>query len=126
MAEPKLTILNRYNLTATPEDFEHAIQSLASRVERQGHPGVLSYRFFVNAADMSARAVIDYSDANAWIGHHDIAMGWDEMKLLHSVAELAEVTFLGPLTPQIEKWIASSSLTAVIRHGNEYAAGFRR
>lgn len=30
------------------------------RVEAEGRPGILSYRFFVNASERTARGVIDY------------------------------------------------------------------
>ncbi len=126
MSEAGLTILNRYRLTGSAEAFEAAIERLATRVEAEGHPGVLSYRFFVNPAEASARAVIDYDSPAAWVGHHNIAMGWPEMAALHAVATLDEVIFLGPLTPEIERWIAGSTLTARIRHGYRFASGFRR
>lgn len=126
MSGPRLTILNLYTLTGSADDFRAAIERLASRVRDQGHPGVLSYRFFVNEAEKTARAVIDYENAAAWIGHHDIAMGWSEMSGLHRVATLSEVTFLGLLTPEIQNWIDNSKLTARIHHGNNFAAGFQR
>ncbi len=126
MSETRLTVLNLYSLKGTGAQFEAAIKRLAARVEREGHPGVLSYRFFVNDSEKSARAVIDYENAEAWIGHHDIAMGWPEMVGLHAVATLSEVTFLGLLTPEIKNWIENSALTAKINSGNAFAAGFRR
>jgi hypothetical protein len=124
MILPGLTILNLYRLTGTVEDFNAAIKRLAARVSDQGHPGVLSYRFFVNGAEKTARAVIDYEDSAAWIGHHDIAMAWPEMAGLHAVASLSEVTFLGPLTPDIQSWIDNSKLTARIHHGNSLSLAF--
>lgn len=126
MLDNRLIVINLYELLATPEDFALAIRALASRVEAEGDPGVLSYRFFTNADEGRARGVIEYQDSDAWIGHHDIAMGWPEMTALHSVARLAEVVFLGPLTPAIRAWIDGSSLTARIRSGNGFAGGFRR
>lgn len=126
MSEPGLTILNLYTLIGSADDFRAAIERLADRVREEGHPGVLSYRFFVNETVNTARAVIDYENASAWIGHHDIAMGWPEMAGLHGVATLSEVTFLGALTPEIQSWIDNSKLTARIRHGNSFAAGFQR
>lgn len=48
------------------------------------------------------------------------------MSGLHGVATLSEVTFLGPLTPEIQIWIDNSKLTARIHHGNSFAAGFQR
>jgi hypothetical protein len=42
--------LNLYAMKRTPADFVRAVDALAKRVEAEGHPGVLSYRFFVNAA----------------------------------------------------------------------------
>jgi hypothetical protein len=126
MSETSLTVLNLYELTGTAEEFKAAIARLAARVGDEGHPGILSYRFFVNPAENSARAVIDYESPAAWIGHHDLAMAWPETADLHAVAELTEVTFLGPLTSEIESWIASSTLTARILDGNSFAAGFQR
>jgi hypothetical protein len=121
-----LTILNVYRLTGSADAFREAIGRLADRVEREGHPGVRGYRFFVNDDDGVARAVIDYDGPDAWLGHHDIAMGWPEMAALHGVATLSEITFLGPLTPEIEAWIASSTLTARISGGYRFASGFQR
>ena len=126
MIDNRLTILNLYELKGTPEDFEIAVGALARRVKAEGHPGVLSYRFFVNASERTARGVVDYKDPDAWIGHHDIAMGWPEMTALHAAATLAEVIFLGPLTSEIQAWIASSALTARVRNGNLFAGGFQR
>jgi len=126
MDELNLTILNRYDLLAPSKEFEAAIGALASRVYREGHSGVLSYRFFVNANDQDARAVIEYADADAWIGHHETSMNWKEMKNLHAAAKLVEVTFLGHVTAEIRSWISNSSLTATVLEGNDYVAGFRR
>jgi len=126
MTTPQLTVLNLYRLKASAKAFTDAITALAGRVEREGEQGVLSYRFWVNEADGTARAVIDYATSQAWIGHHDIAMGWPEMQALHTVAGLEEVTFLGSLTPEIRTWLVGSSLTAKVRDGFAPAAGFRR
>ncbi|WP_034883210.1 hypothetical protein M728_000143 [Ensifer sp. WSM1721] len=126
MIDNRLTILNLYELKRMPKDFEVAVGALAKRVEAEGHPGVLSYRFFVNASDRTARGVIDYKNPDAWIGHHDIAMRWPEMSALHATATLAEVIFLGPLTSEIQAWIESSALTARVLSGNTFAGGFQR
>ncbi len=109
MIDNRLTILNLYELRGTPDDFEIAVRALTRRVEAEGHPNVLPYRFFVNASERTARGVIDYKDPDAWIGHHDIAMNWPEMTALHAAATLAEVIFLGPLTADIQTWIESSA-----------------
>jgi hypothetical protein len=126
VSETSLTILNLYRLTGTPEAFTAAVARLASRVEAEGERGVLAYRFYVDDREGSGHAVIDYASATAWLGHHEIAMGWPEMAALHAVAELVEVTFLGVLTPEIRTWIDNSALTARIRHGSRFAAGFQR
>ena len=126
LPEPGLTILNTYSLTGSAGAFTAAITALAGRVEAEGHPGVLSYRFFVHKSDAVARAVIDYADPSAWIGHHDRSMVWPEMQALHAVAQLRKVTFLGTVTPEIEKWLSGSGLTAEIAFGFVEAAGFRR
>ena len=126
MSDTHLTVLNLYRLKGTAAQFQAAITLLADRVQREGHRGIQSYQFYVNGDENTARAVIDYENAAAWIGHHDIAMGWPEMQGLHAVASLADVTFLGPLTPEIRRWIENSSLTATLNSGNAHAAGFRR
>lgn len=126
MTTQQLTVLNLYRLKASAASFTAATTALASRVEREGERGVLSYRFWVNEAEGTARAVIDYATPQAWIGHHDISMDWPEMKALHAVARLEDVTFLGPLTPEIRAWLAGSSLTAAVHDGFAPAAGFRR
>ena len=126
MDAPQLTILNLYRLTASAAAFSDAVTALAGRVERDGEQGLLSYRFWLNEPGGSARAVIDYATPEAWIGHHDISMSWPEMKALHTVARLEEVTFLGPLTPEIRSWLAGSSLTATLHDGFAAAAGFHR
>lgn len=126
MDAPRLTVLNLYRLKASAAAFTAAITALASRVEREGERGLLSYRFWVNEAERTARAVIDYATPQAWTGHHDISMDWPEMKALHAVAWLEDVTFLGPLTPEIRAWLAGSSLMAKVHDGFVPAAGFRR
>jgi hypothetical protein len=126
MIESRLTIFNLYELAKSPDDFGIAAGALARRVEAEGHPGILSYRFFVNPAESTARAVVDYEGPDAWIGHHEIAMGWPEMRAMHAAATLVEVTFLGPITPEIAAWIESSTLTARIRSGNRLVAAFGR
>ena len=123
---PALTILNTYRLRGAPADFTTAIRALAARVEAEGERGVLSYRFFIKAEAGLARAVIDYVDATAWIGHHDLSMTWPEMMALHEVAELSHVTFLGPLTDEIRHWLARSGLKAEVDSGYVAAAGFQR
>jgi hypothetical protein len=126
MDAPQLTVLNLYRLKGSAAAFTDAITALAVRVEREGDRGLFSYRFWVNGAEGTARAVIDYATPQAWIGHHDISMGWAEMKALHAVARLEDVTFLGPLTPDIRAWLAASSLTATLNEGFAPAASFRR
>jgi hypothetical protein len=126
MPDTGLTALNQYTLTAGAEAFRLAITRLADRVQREGHPGLLTYRFFIDAEGATARAVVDYRDAEAWIGHHDLAMPWPEMAALHAVARLSQVTFLGAVSPEITAWIAGSSLRAQITQGYSFAAGFRR
>ena len=122
----ELTILNHYELTGPAEDFREAISRLAARVEAEGHKGIRAYRFFVNEAEGCARAVIDYETPDAWLGHHEIAMDWPEMKAMHAVARLSDVTFLGPLTPDIRAYLEGASITARIHSGNSFVAGFRR
>lgn len=121
-----LTVVNSYDLRGSADDFSVAIAALVRRVEAEGHRGILGYRFFLNPQAAVARAVIDYADPAAWIGHHELAMDWPEMKALHRVATLRHVTFLGPLTDEIAAWLAGSGLTADVESGFGFTAGFER
>lgn len=126
MTLPQLTCLNSYVVNATADAFTSAIKALSARVLAEGDPGVLGYRFHVNPTTATARAVVDYATPQAWIGHHDIAMGWPEMRNLHAVARLTEVTFLGPVPEEIHAYLEQSGLTARIHAGYTFAAGFQR
>lgn len=126
MKQQNLIVQNTYRLKTDARTFELAIGRLVDRVERDGVEGVLSYRFYSNPMDTSARGIIEYRDPNAWIGHHDISMPWPEMAALHETAELVEVVFLGPFTSEIEDWIKTSALTARLVVGNGFASGFVR
>jgi hypothetical protein len=122
----QITALNLYALKGPATAFQTAAEALARRVRDESHPGILLYEFYVNADDTSARALVRYRDAAAWIGHHDIAMGWPEMAALRAAATLTDVTFLGQVSPAIRAWLAASTITARIHDGNSLAAGFRR
>lgn len=126
MTSQKLIITNHYRLRQDASAFRTAISALVARVENEGHRGVLAYRFYVNEAENCARGIIEYENPEGWIGHHDVSMGWDEMKALHSVASLAHVTFHGPVNQAILDWINGSTLSATLDTGNDFVAGFER
>ena len=126
MDEKALTVVLSYTLKGSVGDFSEAISRLAERVFREGHPGLTSYRFFVNEVEHSARAVVEYLNPSAWLGHHEIAMGWPEMKALHGTAVLAEITFLGCVSAEMREWLATSGLSARFNEGYVFAAGFQR
>lgn len=122
MPDLGLASLNDHELHAS----EAAISALASRVCREGHLGVRSYGFFVNADVQNARAATEYANPDAWIGLHNISMSRPEMKALHAVAKLTEVTFPRDMKAETRNWIASSLLKAKVQQGNKYVAVFRR
>lgn len=125
MASETLTILNTYTLTGSAGAFRSAISALAERVEREGH-GVQAYRFFVNETAGTARALVEYETAADWAAHRAAAMLWPEYAALSAATVLDEMTFLGTLSVEIADWMADTGLTADIRAGFEYAAGFHR
>ncbi len=126
MTVPPLVIVNDYVLLAPVAAFNTAIGALAARVRDEGHPGVRSYLFYARAEDATARAIVHYEGPEAWIGHHDIAFGWPEMKALHAVARLAQVTFHGEMTAGIRDWMARAGLVVPVVEYPEFAAGFVR
>ena len=126
MESRRLIVQNFYRLRADVSAFDKALRRLVQRVEHAGHDGVLSYQFFSNEQDRSARGVIVYCDPEAWVGHHDISMNWPEMVTLHEAAILEEVVFLGPFTPEIDAWLKNSKLKAKLLVGNRFSSGFDR
>ena len=89
MAE--VIVVNNYQLR-DGAGFEAAVAALVARVRDKGHPGVRSYRFFRPTPDMG-RAVVTYDGPEAWVGHHDIIMGWPEMAALRRAADLTEIEY---------------------------------
>jgi hypothetical protein len=124
--DPGITVVNHYRLTAGREAFVAAVTALARRVQVEGHPGVLEYRFHCPPGSSEGHAVVRYLNADAWIGHHDLAMGWPEMAALRASADLAEVALFGPFTPTMRDWCDRMGLADKVRHHGEPVAGFRR
>ncbi len=125
MDEP-ITVVNRYALRAEAGAFVAAVMALARRVEAEGHPGVLSYRFYCPEGATEARAVVRYNGPDAWIGHHDIAMGWPEMAAFRAAADLIAVDLHGSMSDGIIRWIERAGLSGVFRHHGTVVAGFDR
>lgn len=119
----RLIIVNRYEPRDGVAAFVAAVAALARRVEAEGHPGVLSYRFFTGP---DVRAVVTYASPDAWMGHHDIAFGWPEMAALHATARLAEVAIHGPYPEVMRAWPDRSGLTGAVGHSGSGVAGFDR
>jgi quinol monooxygenase YgiN len=116
--------VNEYALQAPPEEFVAAIGALAARTEAEGHPGVLSYRFFVNAGEGTAGAVIVYEDAAAWMEHHRLAYQWEEMPQLQATVALERLAMFGPLNDEMREWVDNAGFSFI--HYDELAAGFSR
>ncbi|MGQ0563794.1 MAG: hypothetical protein ACT4OK_01810 [Gemmobacter sp.] len=121
-----VTIVNRYALRAGAGQFVLAVTALARRVEAEGHPGVLAYRFYAAPDAEEGRAVVLYADPEAWVGHHDIAMGWPEMAALRAVADLVEIAVHGPLSGGMRRWMEISGMMPKVRHVGPVVAGFVR
>lgn len=105
--------VNEYDLVSAPDEYVEAIRRLADRTEREGHRGVLQYRFFVNPDSASAGAVIIYDNADSWRAHHELAYQWEEMGGLQATVRLKRLFLFGPLTEEIEAWLADSGITYV-------------
>jgi hypothetical protein len=114
--------VNEYSLSDTADAYVSAIGALARRAESEGHPGVLSYRFYVNRSENSAGATIVYADADAWVAHHRMAYQWDEMGALQATISLEGLLIFGPINDEMREMAAGISYT----HYDDYAAGFAR
>ena len=122
--ESQVIQVNEYELADTADAFVEAITALADRTERDGHPGVLGYRFYVNYAEQTAGAVIQYEDADAWLAHHQMAYQWDEMPTLQSTVSLKRLILLGPLNEGILAMIDGAPFEVV--RFDTLASGFVR
>jgi hypothetical protein len=122
MAE--VVVVNTYRLR-DGAGYEAAVLALVARVRDDGHPGVRSYRFF-HPTPETGRAVVTYADPEAWVGHHDIIMGWPEMAALRRAADLAEIQLFGPITDAMQAWIDRMGLADRVRHQGLALAGFDR
>jgi hypothetical protein len=118
----EVVAVNRYTLKDAAA-FDAATLALVKRVRQAGHPGVLAYRFYRHE---DGRAVVRYLDPAAWVGHHDLIMGWPEMAALRAAADLAEVQLFGPVTAEMRDWIDRMALGTKVRFMGEPVAGFAR
>ena len=114
--------VNEYDLSDSADAYVAAIAALAGRTESQGHPGVLSYRFYVNRSENTAGATIVYADADAFVAHHRLAYQWDEMPALQATVALKRLLVFGPINDEMRDMAAGLTLT----HYDDYAAGFAR
>jgi hypothetical protein len=116
--------VNEYELAGSADAYTAAIRALARRTEAVGHPGVLRYQFYVNESDAAAGATIVYTDAAAWVAHHDMAYKWEEMAALQATVSLRRLTVLGPIDDTIRQWVSNAGFA--INHYDTLAAGFVR
>ena len=119
-----IVVVNFYTLR-DPDGFDRALKALVPRVRLQGHAGLKSYRFF-GSGPKERRLVAIYEGPEAWVGHHDLIMGWQEMVALRAAARLSRTDLYGPISPPMQAWIDQMGLGKKLRHQGEALAGFRR
>lgn len=117
----EIVVANFYTLR-DPEAFERAVKLLVARMRLQGHEGLRSYRFF-GSGPKERRLVAVYEGPEAWVGHHEKTMAWQEMVSLRAAARLARVDLYGALTPPMRDWVDQMGLAAKLRHQGEMIAG---
>jgi|JI7StandDraft_1071085.scaffolds.fasta_scaffold20002_4 hypothetical protein len=122
MAE--VVAINRYAVRDAA-GFDRAVAALVDRVRTAGHPGVQGYHFYRSAPD-EGRAIVCYADAGAWVGHHDLIMGWPEMAAFRAVADLDEVLLFGPVTAAMQGWLDRMALGDRVRVMGPVLSGFAR
>ena len=118
--------INEYELLTNEADFSAAMEAVAERTERESHPGVLSYQFFVDGASNRTSASITYADADAWVAHHEMAYGWDEMPAFQKNVRLTRASLFGPLNDHMRSMLESAKLPCEVFHVSTHAAGFVR
>jgi hypothetical protein len=122
MAE--VVAINLYSVR-DPAAFDSAVAALVDRVRTAGHPGVLGYRFH-RPNLVEGRAVVRYADPEAWVGHHDLIMGWPEMAAFRASADLEEVLLFGPVTAAMQDWLDRMGLGDRVRLMGPAISGFTR
>lgn len=120
----EIVVVNFYALRDA-DGFDRALKVLVPRVRLQGHKGLRSYRFF-GSGPKERRLVAIYDGPEAWVGHHDLIMSWQEMVALRAAARLARTDLYGPISPPMQAWIDEMGLGKKLRHQGEGIAGFRR
>ena len=125
-ADRQIININEYELLTSEDDFVVAIRAVAERTEREGHRGVLSYRFFVDGPTKSASACITYADADAWLAHHEMVYGWAEMPAFQKNVRLVRVSLFGPLNDGMEAWLENAKIPCEVLRVSNHAAGFTR
>lgn len=118
--------INEYELLTNEADFTSAIRAVTERTRRDGHAGVLSYRFFVDGSSNAASACITYANAEVWLAHHEMAYGWEEMPAFQKNVRLKRVSLFGPLNDGMRAWLEKANLPCEILEVNNHAAGFLR
>jgi hypothetical protein len=120
----EITVVNTYALRDGLA-FEAAVAALANRVEREGHPGVLSYRFY-RPSEQVGKAVVSYARPEVWMGHHDLIVGWPETATVWAAGELTEIMVFGPVTDVMLAWLERAGMLGRLQHQGDPVAGFRR
>jgi hypothetical protein len=120
----EIVVVNFYALNDA-DGFDRALRLLVPRLRLQGHEGLRSYRFF-GSGPKERRLVAIYAGPEAWVGHHDLIMGWPEMVALRAGARLLRTDLYGPLTQPMMDWVTQMGLGTKLRHQGEAIAGFRR
>ena len=59
----------------------------------------------------SAGATIIYGNADSWRAHHELAYQWAEMGELQATVRLKRLILFGPLTEEIESWLAGAGIS---------------
>ena len=106
--------------------FVEAIGAVASRMEKEGHPGLLSYNFYVEPGQSQGEAVLIYENADALVENHEIIGGWPELAAVGAVSRVTGTSFLGPRTPELDAWIAAKAFPFEVGRFGTHAAGFVR
>jgi len=88
------------------ERVTSVIRRFVQQSQAEGERDVQSNRFCIGTS--TARVVINNTGPAAWNGQHAISMDWPDIAALDRVARLIDVTLLGPVTPEIVKWLANS------------------
>jgi hypothetical protein len=104
-----VTIVAQFELTQPRADFEDALRALVGRVEKEGVPGLLAYRFYTSPHSNKCGGVITFASEQAMRDHQQLVANWEEYTRLQSMMKLVDLRLFGTFSDSYKQSMAEAS-----------------